>query len=313
MTLAMKDVCVPVAYCDIATSCRSVLACRMIEGGLPAAPVCEDVSILNKKWLVKNKCKCPQVILAGFPCQGFSVIGKRSGFADQRSNLFEHVIRLCDELRLPMLFLENSPNIIHEGLEVMQSALSKRGYQLDWTIMSANEVGAPQKRSRWYGVAHTSRHNALLRKMMSTPVFQDWGREPSRMILKCELSHTTRLFMLGNAVVPQAARAAFHRIVTGKTVETVPATRPLCLDPQAFKGKSLRSPSSTVIRKILWATPLATSTTASQILTERNSRLLPNQLRFERDTPDNLRLGWMNPRFVEWLMGYPKGWTRGCS
>ena len=312
MTLAMKDACHPVAYCDIASSCRTVLQCRMQDGSLPTAPICNDVSMLNKAWLIKNNCDLPQVILAGFPCQGFSVIGKKSGFADKRSNMFVHILRLCDELDKPMIFLENSPNLVNHGLHYVTEELSKRGYLLSWTIMSANESGALHKRSRWYGIAHTPSHKSILRQIVSKLHVHNhkWGSEPPRMVLKREIDHTTRLFMLGNSVVPCAVLNAFTKIVLNQTARVLPPTRPLILDPKSFRGKeSARQPSQTVITKRLWATPLATSTTASQILTYRNSKLLANQLRFDRDTPNKLRHGWTNPEFVEWLMGYPTGWT----
>lgn len=59
----------------------------------------------------------------------------------------------------------------------------------------------------------------------------------------------------------------------------------------------------------LWSTPRYSSVTTSSILTDRCLRDLPTQLRFEVGTPDVLREGRMNPEFVEWLMGYPTGWT----
>lgn len=60
-----------------------------------------------------------------------------------------------------------------------------------------------------------------------------------------------------------------------------------------------------------WATPRHGVTGASNALTQRTVRDLPSQVRFERSTPNRLRPGAVNPVFVEWLMGYPAGWTRG--
>jgi len=52
---------------------------------------------------------------------------------------------------------------------------------------------------------------------------------------------------------------------------------------------------------------------AANVLTQRTVRDLPCQVRFERSTPDELRGGSVNPEFVEWLMGYPRGWTRAAG
>jgi hypothetical protein len=59
-----------------------------------------------------------------------------------------------------------------------------------------------------------------------------------------------------------------------------------------------------------WSTPRHSSHT-SNVITTRTCRDLPTQVRFERKTPDHLRRGVLNPEFVEWMMGYPKGYTGG--
>jgi hypothetical protein len=60
----------------------------------------------------------------------------------------------------------------------------------------------------------------------------------------------------------------------------------------------------------MWGTPRRGKVdTPSRILTERTSRDLPTQVRFEVHTPDSMREGWINPEFVEWMMGYRRGWT----
>lgn len=61
-----------------------------------------------------------------------------------------------------------------------------------------------------------------------------------------------------------------------------------------------------------WATPRLIAG-ASNVLTERTVRDLPSQVRYERRTPDNLRQGQIHPRFTEWLMGYPRDWTKLCT
>lgn len=61
----------------------------------------------------------------------------------------------------------------------------------------------------------------------------------------------------------------------------------------------------------LWSTPRAGCVGSSRILTERSSRDLPTQVRFEEGTPDELRSGQLNPDWIEVvLMGYPSGYTR---
>ena len=62
-----------------------------------------------------------------------------------------------------------------------------------------------------------------------------------------------------------------------------------------------------------WGTPRHGVTGSSNALTQRTVRDLPTQIKFERSTPNRLRPGAVNPHFVEWMMGYPAGWTRGAA
>lgn len=61
-----------------------------------------------------------------------------------------------------------------------------------------------------------------------------------------------------------------------------------------------------------WATPRLISC-ASNILTERVLKDLPTQVRYEVETPAELRAGQIHPLFTEWLMGYPRNWTKLCT
>lgn len=89
----------------------------------------------------------------------------------------------------------------------------------------------------------------------------------------------------------------------------------LTFDPRAFTTK--KPPSSALssprvvkpVKRTKWSTPRHGCTGASNYLTERSLRDLPTQVRFERSTSDRHRGGGVNPAFVEWLMGYPSGWT----
>lgn len=89
----------------------------------------------------------------------------------------------------------------------------------------------------------------------------------------------------------------------------------LILNPKLFKSKKPKASSlSNPILKTpmmirLWATPRAQMTNSCNYLTTRAVLDLPNQIRFEESTPNHLRAGKTNADFVEWLMGYPGGWT----
>lgn len=90
----------------------------------------------------------------------------------------------------------------------------------------------------------------------------------------------------------------------------------LTLDPKAYTSpnpppleKMTSGWLTEPVRKKLWPTPVHSHTGSSQFLTKRCCNMLHTAVRFEKDTPDNLREGQLNPEFTEHLMGYPRGWT----
>ena len=99
----------------------------------------------------------PDIIVAGFPCQPFSICGKRQGFLDERGNLFFEILRFVDILRPSVVFLENVANLVrHDSGNTFQTILSefsKRGYCVKYKVVDACEYGLPQHRTRIYIVA----------------------------------------------------------------------------------------------------------------------------------------------------------------
>lgn len=98
------------------------------------------------------------LICAGFPCQSFSVAGKRLGFADDtRGTLFFEVARIAEAKRPAYLLLENVPSLLsHDGgrtLTIIFSTLVELGYDLEWCVHNSANFGVPQQRRRLYIVA----------------------------------------------------------------------------------------------------------------------------------------------------------------
>lgn len=95
------------------------------------------------------------LICAGFPCQSFSVAGKRLGFADDtRGTLFFEVARIAREKRPAFLLLENVPGLLsHDGgrtFETILSTLVEMGYHIEWCVLNSANFGVPQQRRRLY-------------------------------------------------------------------------------------------------------------------------------------------------------------------
>ena len=98
------------------------------------------------------------VLVAGFPCQPFSKMGKQRGFEDPRGTLFFEIVRIAKEKKPQVIFLENVSNLIEHDdgktFLVVYNALVPLGYSLRYAVMDATEYGnVPQIRTRIFIVA----------------------------------------------------------------------------------------------------------------------------------------------------------------
>ncbi|SEU02518.1 DNA (cytosine-5)-methyltransferase 1 [Enterococcus malodoratus] len=97
------------------------------------------------------------VICGGFPCQAFSVAGKRKGFEDTRGTLFFEIARFASILRPKFLFLENVKGLLnHEGgdtFETILRALDELGYDVEWQVLNSKDY-VPQNRERVFIIGH---------------------------------------------------------------------------------------------------------------------------------------------------------------
>ena len=98
------------------------------------------------------------IICGGFPCQAFSIAGKRKGFEDTRGTLFFEIARFASILRPRLLFLENVKGLLnHNGgdtFETILSALDELGYDAEWQVLNSKNFGVPQNRERVFIIGH---------------------------------------------------------------------------------------------------------------------------------------------------------------
>ncbi len=98
------------------------------------------------------------LLVGGFPCQAFSVAGKRRGFEETRGTLFFDIMRIATHHRTPYLLLENVKGLLnHEGgrtFETILRSLDEHGYDCQWQVLNSKDFGVPQNRERIIIVGH---------------------------------------------------------------------------------------------------------------------------------------------------------------
>lgn len=94
------------------------------------------------------------LITGGFPCQSFSIAGRRKGFEDTRGTLFFEIARIASAKKPKYLFLENVPGLLSHDrgrtFKTILSSLDELGYDVTWQVLNSKDFGVPQSRKRLY-------------------------------------------------------------------------------------------------------------------------------------------------------------------
>lgn len=137
-----------VGHVERETYAAATLVARMEDASLDQAVVWDDVATFDgRPWR-----GAVDIVTAGYPCQPFSVAGKRRG-ADDPRHLWPHVARIIGEVEPPFVFLENVAHHLRLGFPEVASGLVGMGYKLAAGLFTAEEVGAPHKRERLFILA----------------------------------------------------------------------------------------------------------------------------------------------------------------
>jgi DNA (cytosine-5)-methyltransferase 1 len=228
LTLALAPWVKPVAYCENDRYAIAVLLSQLAKGNLPVAPVWDDIRTLKG-----DELRDIDIIYGGFPCQDVSVAGTRVGLYGLRTGLFREAIRLVRECKPQFVFLENVPGI-RKYVPSVRQELEALGYDCRDGFLSAMEVGAKQKRNRWWLLANAKSERSSINGDGTK------GREGEEQKIRCQEADrhhspkpqgswenradrlfrdtygisngVDRLRAVGNAVVPMQAREAFKRL-----------------------------------------------------------------------------------------------------
>lgn len=197
--------------------CREVLLRRQRDGVLPLFPIWDDIRTFDgRSWrgLV-------DIVTAGFPCQPFTVVGKRLADKDDR-NLWPETLRVLREVRPRYAFLENVPGLLgsHGYFGRVLGDLAETGFDAQWGCLSAAAIGAPHQRERIWIVANSARSGCSHFEECKGEPQTSWKRatgragwwdtEPSVGRVADGVAHRVdRVGALGNGQVPAVVQAAW--------------------------------------------------------------------------------------------------------
>jgi DNA (cytosine-5)-methyltransferase 1 len=126
------------------------------------------IQIFNKHFNYKNYGDITKIqpeslpdfdlVVGGFPCQSFSIAGKRGGFGDTRGTLFFEIARIIKQKQPRLLLLENVKGLLSHDkgatFYTIISTLDELGYDCQWQVLNSKNFGVPQNRERVFIVGH---------------------------------------------------------------------------------------------------------------------------------------------------------------
>jgi hypothetical protein len=327
LTEALDGYVQPIAYCENDRHAQAVLLSRMWDRSLPRAPIWDDVRTLHARHLPV----LPDIVYGGFPCQDISLAGRGAGLDGERSVLFFEIVRLVGELRPRFVFLENVPALTSRGGYELLLSLPAWGmtvagefYPLQmWErITSENDGGfwrTPDtcgggtsgqlragKTHRKSGAAITMRLADQVNnpKMWPTPCANKLSGS-TRADFSISLPEAAKMFP-----TPRAAERNSYQQKGDRSWLTLTGVAKKWPTPTATEGKhggpGRRYGNGDITLSAAahrWPTPLSSEGSGgSQPPEKRKAGGHTPKLRDEVG-------GSLNPTWVEWLMGYPCGWT----
>ena len=107
-------------------------------------------------FLTAEKIPESDILIAGFPCQTFSIVGKRAGFEDERGQIIYHLSNILKQKNIPYFIFENVKGLVnHNGGKTLSSIvelLHNAGYEVAYKVLNSIDYGVPQLRERVYFV-----------------------------------------------------------------------------------------------------------------------------------------------------------------
>lgn len=260
------------------------------------------------------------LLVGGFPCQAFSLAGKRGGFADARGTLFFEIARILQDKHPRLLLFENVKGLLsHEGGETFKTiirTLDELGYDLGWQVLNSKHHGVPQNRERVFIVGYlrgTRRPEVFPFREDDKENSELQGQQANTLTARYQGAEATGSYVIeGKSDAPEIVQVnkpkhSNDRVYgvggVSPTLNTMQGgnRQPIIV---ASRGRNPKNPSDRTIgvhtEQRLEANTKGTSNTLTNV--QKDNWLMEN---------DTIRR--LTPTECERLQGFPDGWTNGIS
>ncbi|MFC1855880.1 DNA (cytosine-5-)-methyltransferase [Thermodesulfobacteriota bacterium] len=270
-----------------------------------------DITKINPKELPDF-----DLIVGGFPCQAFSIAGKRGGFKDTRGTLFFEIARIVREKRPRLLLLENVKGLLSHDkgrtFATIISTLDEMGYDCQWQVLNSKDFGVPQNRERVFIIGHlrgTRRpevfpitENCKTDNVIPTLTARYYGAQANgaylRQISPKGSSQAMRVYdpsgiatTIASQVGGLGAKTGLYAIAWSKSHRT-------------GKGEAdKRRKNYGEVEERIKVGEFNTLNTGEGCRTQSSQNFVLKEMRIRRLTPTE----------CERLQGFPDGWTEGVS
>lgn len=134
-------------HCQWDPEDRHQYAARILAQRWPTVPNLGDLTAVD--W---HQVPPVDILTGGYPCQPFSIAGRRKGTNDAR-HLWPHIARALGVLRPRLVFLENVAGHLSLGFADVLADLAALGFDAEWVCVRASDTGAPHHRERLFVLA----------------------------------------------------------------------------------------------------------------------------------------------------------------
>ena len=208
-----------VGACEIDKYARSVYGKHF-----PGVKIWENATTINPKEIPDHDIFC-----AGFPCQAFSIAGKRRGFNDTRGTLFFEIQRIVKEKQPSILLLENVLGLLShdkgQTFATILDTLDALRFDVEWQVLNSKNFGVAQNRERVFIVGHS--RGKRTRKIF--PLGGDYT--------KMDESQKETVVLVYTSQVNQNMKQRVQNRTNTWTLGTTPQRDFMIIDPKTGRGR----------------------------------------------------------------------------